>query len=378
VNSAVRDDIVQVLRDPARLEALFDHYGVAETVTHLEQEGVAAYLAWLRPEISGLTPVRHRSAIVAELQARQLRLVCAALLDAGVQPVLFKGAATAHTDYPAPWCRPMVDLDLLIAPPERTRAFAVLTELGYAQPDRIAGEWVSGQQVFERPIGGLTVSVDVHWRVSNRIWLSSLLPETRLRERAVAAPFVGPGVLRAADQDAMLIACLHPAAHHPKNARLVWALDVVRLAGRITPPVIDGVVAACRAAGVSATLAQALRDAAALAPVRATMPPILQPVLVDRIAASAAVERSPVSDQPDRDQLQDAIDDLRALPEWGARLRLMREHLFPAPEFMLRTHGNPSSLALPWLYTRRLVVGGWQWTAQWARDRVISRRADRS
>jgi hypothetical protein len=272
----------------------------------------------------------------------------------------------------------MVDLDLLIAAADRTRAFAALAELGYAQPDRIAGEWVSGQQVFERSIGGLTVSVDVHWRVSNRVWLSSMLPETRIRERAVAAPFAGPGVLRAGDEDAMLIACLHPAAHHPKDARLVWALDVERLAERIDASVIDGVVAASRAAGVSATLAQALRDAAALTPSGAAIPPILQAALVDRIAASAAVERSPMSDRSDRDQLQDALDDLRALPAWGARLRLLREHLFPAPAFLLRMHGNPSPLALPWLYGRRLVVGGWQWTAQWARDRVISRRAGRS
>jgi len=53
--------------------------------------------------------------------------------------------------------------------------------------------------------------------------------------------------------------------------------------------------------------------------------------------------------------------DLRALPTWRARARLVREHLFPDPAFVLESHGVSSRMLLPVLYATRIAGGlaGW-------------------
>jgi hypothetical protein len=55
------------------------------------------------------------------------------------------------------------------------------------------------------------------------------------------------------------------------------------------------------------------------------------------------------------------LDDLRALPAWRDRLRLMREHLFPAAEYMRQVYAPQSSLPLPALYVVRIARGAHRW-----------------
>jgi hypothetical protein len=55
------------------------------------------------------------------------------------------------------------------------------------------------------------------------------------------------------------------------------------------------------------------------------------------------------------------ISDLRSLPTWRQRTRLVREHLFPPPGYVLQHYGARSAALLPAYYLHRLVAGAGRW-----------------
>jgi len=365
-------DLAAVLRHPATLDTMLQTHGAEAVVSELRRQGLAPYVAWLRPDVTPLADERRRAVLNASVQHTELARVCEGLAAAGITPVIFKGGAWAHTDYPQPWCRPSIDLDLLIMPEQRRDAFAVLVRLGYTRAGKLPGELVNGQEVFERVIvSGVTMTLDLHWRVSNRVWMTRLLTTEDLIARAVPAPFAGPAARRMSDDDGLLIACLHPTAHHPKYGAMKWTLDVALIARRVSSEGAQAFRARVRALGVSAIVAQALRHAQALvAP--GTVPLLSDGVLV-AIEADGAHDGSRVWLDPNRDQLQDAWDDLRALPGWRDRVRLMREHLLPPASFMRAKYGALPTVLLPVVYAHRVAVGSVRWMAYWVRDRWVSR-----
>jgi hypothetical protein len=46
---------------------------------------------------------------------------------------------------------------------------------------------------------------------------------------------------------------------------------------------------------------------------------------------------------------------------WGARVTLLKEHLFPDAAYMRRTYAVGSSSPIGWLYLRRIVRGASKW-----------------
>jgi hypothetical protein len=52
--------------------------------------------------------------------------------------------------------------------------------------------------------------------------------------------------------------------------------------------------------------------------------------------------------------------DLRALPDWRSRARLLREHLLPPPEYMRAAHRSRRGW-LPALYVWRIARGARAW-----------------
>lgn len=365
-------DLAAVLRTPDNLEAVCDRHGVAAVVDALRHEGVAPYVAWLRPDVAALADDRRRAVLDGSIQHTELRRVCTHLAAEGINAVIFKGAAWAHTEYPDAWCRPSIDIDLLVAPEQRVRTFEALSRLGYRRAGRLPGEFVNGQEVFERAIvAGTTMAVDLHWHISNRLWMRRLLPTSELIARSVPAPFAGASARRVGNDDGVLIACLHPAAHHAKDTKLKWWLDVGLLSRRLSAEDAGRFRARVKAMGVSALVARALHDARAVVDGAAVA--LLQPAMIDAIAADGADDPSRAWLDPNREQLQDVLDDLRALSGWRDRARLLREHLLPPVWFMRARYGAAPAVMLPALYAHRAVTGGAKWLRSWMRDRRVSR-----
>jgi hypothetical protein len=75
---------------------------------------------------------RHRDAMLQVLALeRHLVTLSVALEDAGVEMVLLKGSALAHTVYPDPSWRPFADLDFLVRGKDFQRACEVLADRGF-------------------------------------------------------------------------------------------------------------------------------------------------------------------------------------------------------------------------------------------------------
>jgi hypothetical protein len=102
------------------------------------------------------------------VREHELRAVLNQMADAGVRPILLKGAAQDHTHYRRPHLRPRIDTDLMIPASIRDAIARTLIALGYHRPCEVHGALSTGQfhlQKYDRD--GLFHALDIHWRVSN-------------------------------------------------------------------------------------------------------------------------------------------------------------------------------------------------------------------
>jgi len=62
-----------------------------------------------------------------------------------------------------------------------------------------------------------------------------------------------------------------------------------------------------------------------------------------------------------RPKVQALLDDLKAVPTWSGRLRLLGEHLFPGEAYMREVYAPWSRQPLPVLYVVRVLKGMVSW-----------------
>src|SRR5512132_3549963 len=121
----------------------------------------------LTPDTTGAAALR-RDILLDAVRVHELGRVANALEAAGIGPIVFKGAALAHTHYSESWLRPRLDADLLVADTDRARAAEVFESLGYDRPPIASGDLVSYQAMFVRTDAfGIEHVVDLHWRMAN-------------------------------------------------------------------------------------------------------------------------------------------------------------------------------------------------------------------
>jgi hypothetical protein len=308
-----------------------------------------------RASDAGLGDERRAAAVLEALREAELRRVLAALAGAGVRAILFKGAAIARTHYRSPELRVRSDTDVLV-PAERSQdAARVLEALSYRRAVETDGELVAGQFHYEvRDRAGVAHALDVHWRISNVIALAGALSFDEIAGAAIPLAGLGPHAFGPSAVHSLMLACVHRTGHHPDSSDLLWLYDIHLLADRLSADEQQCFVelagerqlrAVC--AGGLDEAAQAFRGAAALAARVAPPAGAREPT-----AALLGARRRPV------DLL---TADLRALGRWPQRLQLLREHLFPRPEYMYARYGTRRASSLPWLYVRRIVAGAPKW-----------------
>ena len=82
---------------------------------------------------------------------------------------------------------------------------------------------------------------------------------------------------------------------------------------------------------------------------------------MSKLAAHDAPEPSESYLLPHRRWQHELLSNLRGLPQWGDRLRLLREIGFPGPRYMLQSYGlatwTPAAALLPVLYLHRGIQG---------------------
>lgn len=312
-------------------------------------------------EIRAALGARLRDACVVEaVREREIVRLLAQLHEAGVRPLLVKGTALAYSHYEAAHLRPRVDTDLLVAAEEVERATVVLEAMGYSRTAQNVGQLVSHQIALVRlDAHGVWHAVDVHWRLANPQVFANLLPVAELIASAVPLPALGPYARTPDGPHAMLVAAVHLAAHHAHHVRLIWLYDLHLLCSRMDGDALGRMAALARALGLAAVCAGGLHLAR-----RWFDTPVPAGVLAELDAVDAQSEEPARYVAGSVGKLGTLVSDLRTLPSWGARVRLIYEHAFPPAEYMLRSYRTSRRGWLPALYLHRMVTGGWRWLRQ--------------
>ncbi len=284
----------------------------------------------------------------------ELRSVIAALAD--VRPVLIKGAGLAYSHYWRSELRPREDTDLLISGADKARVTDVLESLGYEQTTEVDGELVTGQFHFQRRDRcGVRHALDVHWTISNvRVFAEALSYQEIIAASAVL-PRLGSGARVPCPVHSLLIACVHRVAHHGDTDQLLWLFDIHLLARSLTAEERDQFTTLVTARRLRAVAAKGLASAAAaFGGIDTHWIAVLQ-------AAPATAEPSAAFVGRPMRRIAVLTADLGATAHWRNRVRLLREHLFPAAAFMYERYGTHRVAALPILYAHRIVTGAPKW-----------------
>ena len=309
--------------------------------------------------VSVLRESAFREAAADLVRERALKELCGGLAEAGVPPLLMKGAHVAYACYARPDLRPRVDTDLLIDPADRERAHRVLVALGYHEAPQSGGDLLMYQVSYElKGAGATTHVVDVHWRISNAQRFGKFLSHAEILREAIPLAGLGPA-LGPSPVHAVLLACVHRVAHHLDTPRLIWSYDLYLLGRMLSVAEWDRVAVLAGERGVAAACERSLSGAASLlggGPPAGTM---------TALASAASREGSSV-DYLDarRPHIHRVVADFRALDSWRDRWRLARQHVFPAPAYMRSVYAPSSRAPLAVLYLRRAWWGALRWLAQ--------------
>jgi hypothetical protein len=196
---------------------------------------------------------------------------------------------------------------------------------------------------------------DVHWKISNPQRFCDAVGFDELAESAVPLPLLGPGARGLGRVQALWLACVHRAAHHYDQETLVWLYDVHLLMGALDEAGVARFVALAARTGVRRICLRALLLA------RSRFGTTIAPTTLAALEAAREDEASTVFLRPGLRKVDLLLDDVRSLSGWGARLTLLKEHLFPAAAYMRGTYASGSSSSILWLYLRRIMTGASKW-----------------
>jgi len=304
--------------------------------------------------IEPLARLAREHALMESVQRDDTVRVIDALGAAGISALLFKGTALAYSLYDEPWHRPRADTDVLIRESDAARAARALEDLGYTRVPRPEGQYVTHQFTYVGASGGVATAYDIHWRIADPQVFAGALTFEALQQRAVAVAALGPAARRVSDVDALLIACIHRVAHHYDDDQLIRIVDIDRLARRLTHEDWMLFLEIATTARIRAVCARG---------VALSQEMLASPVPEWVLAGLTAAGREPSATylRPGLRKIDILYSDLRALPNTAARVRLLKEHLFPPITVVLAQPRNSSTKLLKIGYLLRIVHGATRW-----------------
>ncbi len=303
-----------------------------------------------------LSHTARMHAAIEMLRERELAAVLTALAAAGVEALLLKGAALAHTHYPEPALRTRCDADVLITPGDHDAAIQVLEGLRYRHPNAVSGTLVSYEAAYCKRGGAVDHVVDLHWQINNGQVFARALGYDEAKARCLPVPPLGASARTLYPPHALLLACMHRAAHlgvdGPEANRLIWLYDIHLLAGAMTSEEWRDF------AQLATTKAMRRISLDAFARTSEAFGTAFPPDVMRELESPAAAELSAAYLHPGRRRV--FMAELRALGTWTQRATLLRESAFPPADYMHVKYGTRRRWLLPWWYLRRAVEGAWK------------------
>lgn len=289
----------------------------------------------------------------------ELRRLLERLDEAAAGALVIKGAHLAYSHYARPDLRPRLDTDLIVPLARKRAAHDVLIELGYEAAGQMSGDLVAYQAAYEKRQDALVVhGVDLHWKIANPQVFASALTYEELADTAVPLDRLSPAARGLSTVHALLLACTHRVAHHHDSDRLIWLYDIDLLARAMTANDWQRFVDLAADRKMVAVCRHSLEQAT-----KWFLTDVPDHVWKDPRFQAAADERSAGYLRPRR-HVSVIASDVRALPTWGARWRLLQEHFFPPAAYMRNVYAPASRSPLVFLYAYRLWRGARKWLAR--------------
>lgn len=285
------------------------------------------------------------------LRQETVSCLVAALAEAGLRCLLFKGTPLAYTLYPQACLRDRCDTDVLFeSKAAADEAWLVLEGLGYERLNTPQGELVSYQFPCVRRSSQLTEMVDVHWASSNAVQLRPLSFH-ELWESSMPVPQLGAAARSPCHEHALVLSCLHRLAHvrEDDGNKLIWLYDIHLLLLDLSDDQWIRFLACVEAKGVgSACLEGAERAQQYFSTVGCDG-------RIDQLRVIASGPGQVV--KVHGSVLERDLSQLSAATGWRQRLQLLREYLFPDRHYMRRKYQSRSACLLPYYYFKRIVSG---------------------
>jgi hypothetical protein len=337
-----------------------NRHGV-QALLYVQLRPSPAWEGWPSDLCQALKDGAASQAAVDMVQGQEIVKVLTALARSGVRPLLMKGLPLAYTHYRSPDLRPRGDADMLIRRAEREVASGVLAELGYERLNTMRGELVSSQSSWIKLDGyGVTHSIDLHWRINNCQIFAEAASYDELLNGSVPIQVLGARAL--GPVHALLIACMHRVAHVTASwgvdetrhygDRLIWLYDIHLLASWMSLQELTQFVRLAVERRIKNICGDGLSHSQ-----RCFGTPLPVEVLA---ALSAAGPPEPSARYLDPGRLRFLMRDIRSLSNVYDRLRLVKEHLFPPADYMLKKYAVSRRGWLSVLYLRRAIQGIWR------------------
>ena len=344
--------------DPRVVRRMADAHGVLPLLAHH-----LAHVDDAPPALrSSLVDEARRRAAADLLQTEELKRCLAALNDGGVPVLLMKGAQLAFSHYERPDLRPRVDTDVLVSTEMRPRLAALLARGGYVAVGQLPGNLVMYQEAYTKRLNGALVHVlDVHWRTANPQAFGDVLPYDQAASSAVDVAGLGPGARGLCATQALLLACVHRVAHHFDSQSLLWLYDIHLVASRLDQAEWTDFRRLAREQGVATVCAEGLQRAARY--FHTGIPENVSAKLIEDAQRGSETATAAYL-TPRRRHVENIISDLRALPTWSIRWRLVRQHLVPPAQYMRAVYAPSSDASLPMLYVKRAIRGARRWLSR--------------
>jgi hypothetical protein len=243
----------------------------------------------------------------------------------------------------------------LIREDEADDASAVFERLGFSRVPRPTGEHVTHQFNYRTMSRGMCLEYDVHCRLLDPQVFSGLLSYDELAREAVLVPRLGPAARAIGDVHALVVACTHRVAHHYDTDSLLWLYDINLLARQLDQPQWTQLATLASDKCIRQVCARGLGLTVELfgTPVPA--------MVWERLTSTHEVEPSAAYLRQHLRRVDILRSDLHALGGWRARAQLLREHLLPAPRYILASYGQTHTSLLPVLYVHRILRGAFEW-----------------
>lgn len=359
--------------DPSGIARLLQHQPPAMAELHwLAEQGLGPFvyhhlrahdcLALLSEEGRSLLYTSHAQAALLEAIQHEATTALAALAQAGVEVVVLKGMALAHTVYPNPRCRPRSDLDLWIPAAQRADAQAALLTVGYTLTEPAAPDAPEGEDKFGREgmAGGL---IELQWPALRGEWLRhcATVDHEGMWQRRWLVPFGGQVAAILSPEDTLLHLCFHQAINHQFTfpCWLRSLLDV-HLVLHTYPIEWDALLERARTWGLATVTWTVLELAQGL--LGTLVPQRVLSALAPAAPRRAAIRRLPLARSvlemwPSDYHSRRFLIQLLLVPRPAAALALLRHALAPDAAWLAARYGEEAPWRARLLHPLRLLGG---------------------